>query len=180
MWPISLSSLTGVLSLSLANGQLSGVNLVSAAVAPLGRALSFVRSSNSGFGSSAATSFRKMTGRFFLDKGRANLRSPLVLSTPQGEFRFNGGLSLDGVLAMTGSLGLTPATVRTITGGKVRIDRPLPIGFQLGCSLASPCVRNVDVGPAAETLTRLYAGKALDKLTGGLKDKIKIEHGPQE
>ncbi|MEO1228970.1 MAG: AsmA family protein [Myxococcota bacterium] len=171
-------SLSGAFYMALNDGKLSGVDLVGATLLPLREALDFAAAatSNTGITQRLATEFDRLAGRFDLENGRLKLKEPLVMKTDQGTFTFDGGgLSIDGGLSLDGTYAVPPSLLRSLTGGKVKPKSSLPVGFRLGCSMTKPCVKDVDVAPAATALARLYAGKALDQGTKLLKERTGID-----
>lgn len=172
-------TLSGALFMSLTGGKLNGVDLVGSTVLPLRDALDFASaSSDLNIGTKLGTEFDRLAGRFDVENGRLKLKEPLLLETEQGNFTFNGGaVGLDGLLNLTGTYAIPPSLLRSLTGGKVRTKKPLLLGFGLGCTMTKPCVKDVDVGPTAEALAKLYAGQALDAGAKLLQEKTGVDVG---
>lgn len=175
--PESLAkSLDGDFFLALANGRLDGIDLISATVLPLRDALEFAGTTRQlGLGKRLGTQFSRLAGRVEVNDGQMRLRKPMKISTKEGNIELRGGMRLDGQLDLQGEIALVPDLIRRLTAGKVRTKRALPVKFGLGCTVTSPCIRNVDVGPAAAELTRLYAGKAIDKAAKVLERETGID-----
>lgn len=173
-------SLDGGFSMAFANGRFDGLDLIAEAVMPLKQALELAKRKTGrvDFGRKAATDFRRLAGSFQVDNGQVRLASPLVVSTNEGDISFRGGLSLDGGLDMDGTLGLTPGLVRRLTAGAIRTRSPLPVTFGLGCSLASPCIKGVDIKPALNALTQMYAKQAVGTVVDKIGKKTGINTAP--
>ena len=168
-------SLSGDLSMLMANGKLDGVNMVTETLGPLGQALQAANIGGLKLSKVAATEFSRLRGSFTLKNGQANLKAPMVMSTSRGDIRFTGGVGIDGRLALQASFGVNPPIIRTLTKGKVRLRQPLPITFRLGCTMMKPCIQGLNVRSAAETIAKAYAGRAIDKLTDPYKRKLGIK-----
>lgn len=171
-----VDQLSGQMSFAFQKGRLNGVNLVAEALKPLDSALGFLDTNRLNLNTRLAmTEFRRLRGAFSIDDGRAKLRSPMVLSTPQGDITFTGGMAVDGKLALSADYPLTPSLIRTLTRGRVKVAKSLPLKFELGCSLSKPCVRGLDVKPTVAALTRAYAGKAIGNFAKPLTKKLGVD-----
>ena len=169
-------TLSGAFSVALDKGRLNGVNLVSSTVLPLQEALSFADTSGRlRLGEQLVTEFRRLAGSFEVEKGGMRLSKPLTIQTSQGKIDLRGGMGMDGNLAFTGAIQLPPTLVNRLAGGKVRAKSALPVEFGIGCTLSKPCVQNVDVKPAAQALTQMFAGKAVDLAGRALQKKTGID-----
>jgi len=144
-------TLSGSLSMSLAQGQLSGVNLVESAAGPLVSALEVAELEPS---KSLATDFSRLAASFSVQDGRFVSRRPIRFDTPSGEIELGGDIGLDQSLDLSGDVKLSPDFVRSITGGKIRPSKAVPVGLRLGCSLTKPCVKGVDAESTASSLLR--------------------------
>lgn len=162
-------SLTGSFSMGLKEGRLDGVNLAAATILPLQEKIDLPGVvSRLNLGDELETQFKTLQGQFEVKDGRLALTSPMTMDTQQGKISFKGGMTLDGNLGLDGALEISPSVVRKMTGGKVRLRKPLPVNFTLGCSLTKPCVKNVNVDKAAEALAKQLGGRLLDKAAGSI------------
>ncbi|MBX2810592.1 MAG: AsmA family protein [Myxococcales bacterium] len=167
--------MSGEISLGLTNGRLDGVNLLMETLGPLANAVKVAQSRNLKLGPKGVTEFRKLRGRVYLDGGRAVLRTPIVLSTSKGDIRFTGGLNLDGSLALDGSFGVKPPVISELTGGKLRLSSELPLKFEVGCVMAAPCVRKLNLSAATQKLARALAAQGLRKVTKPIGKKLGVD-----
>ena len=170
-WQGLSKSLTGALAVSVNEGQLSGVDLIRAAAGPLVQALAV----QGGAQSRLHTTFDKLSARLSLTDGKLKTRAPIRIQTSEGQIDLTGSIGLDAALALSGNVELSPATIRTLTNGKVRIDQPVPVGLKLGCRLAKPCVEGVNADAAVKRLT----SAAVDKVKAKVKTKVEKEVGQE-
>lgn len=163
-------TLTGSLSMALANGELSGVDLVRSAAQPVAKALKAARYEPS---EKLVTDFRKLTASFTVDDGRFVTTKPLQFDTPSGRITLQGNVGLDQSIDLSGDIGLSPDLIRSMTGGKIRPSEPIPIGVRLGCSLTSPCVKGIDAESAASTLLASAATEVVEKAKAEVREEVK-------
>jgi AsmA protein len=175
-------TLLGGINGKLVGGSFLGTDLVAAVSAPLAKALPFAAKALKG---DDATSLGEVLPfGVQIKNGIAQLKNPITWTRPQATMSFDGGIGLDGTLDLGGSVNLTPATVKTLTGGKVTLDSPLPVALHIGGKAWSPQIGGMDVKPAAEVIAKhaaaSLAGKLLgnkaapvQKILGGGKDQAK-------
>ena len=178
------SSLTGGLELAFTDGRFDGVDLVSATLGPLGEALRAVQTTGLSEGKKLSTDFRRLAGRFEVSDGRLLTKRPLELNTRRGDFRFEGGIGLDGQLDLQGRFDVPAARIRSLTRGKVRPRGATPLSFQLGCSVTQPCVRGVNAEETAASLLKSAAVEAIgnevgEKLGGRAGDAVEAIVDPE-
>ncbi len=110
-----------------------------------------------------------------IQDGWARLKQPLKASTPQAEMSFSGGVRLDGTLDMPGTVGLTPATVQQITGGRVKLSTNVPIGLRLVGPVTNPSITDLDVKGAVEAIVKSAGSSLISGVLGGSADQKKQE-----
>ena len=98
--------------------------------------------------------------------GQARLQRPLEISDRGSTMAVQGAFGFDGELDLPTTLQLSPAAVADSTGGKVRVERPLPFAFKLEGKAWSPRVTGLDVMPAAKVLVETLARQALGRALG--------------
>src|SRR5262249_50225776 len=71
-----------------------------------------------------------------------------------------------GALSLAGTVALSPATIKTLTGGKVTPPEPIPVALSLSGPAWAPQITGLDVRPAALTIARLAGASTLRSLFG--------------
>jgi AsmA protein len=158
-------TLDGNIHGNLKNGAFLGADLVSAVAGPLAKALPFATKGLGGEG--GRTSLGENLGiAMTVDNGVAKLSKPISVQLPQAGITLGGGVGLSGMLALAGTVALTPATIKTLTGGKVTPPEPIPVAVSLSGPAWAPQISGLDVKPAALTIARLAGTSALRSLIG--------------
>src|SRR5207245_828172 len=85
---------------------------------------------------------------------------PRGSARPEAEWSHAGGMRMDGTLALPGSVSLSPETISTITGGKVKPASAIPVTLKLVGPAWSPSVADLDLKPAVNEIVR-QGGAAL-------------------
>ena len=157
-------TLAGLIEGHVLNGAFLGKDLVAGVTGPLARALPFGLAGKGGQG--GATSLGKdLPFGVAIANGRANLKDPIRISTPQADLSFAGGMKLDGTLDLPGTVSLAPETVSAITGGKVKPAQPIPLSVRLVGPAWSPSLADLDLKPAVDQILKeggaALVGKAL-------------------
>ncbi|RYZ37418.1 MAG: AsmA family protein [Myxococcaceae bacterium] len=177
-------TLLGGISGNLLEGKFLGKDLVSAVTGPLAKALPFAsKSLKSGDVTSLGAD---LPFSVTIKNGVAQLSKPITWTRPEAAMSFDGGIKLDGTLDLTGGVSLTPATIKTLTAGKVTTTEAIPVGLKLTGKAWSPEVTGIDVKPAATTIAKLAGaslagsllgekGKAVQDIITGGQDKAKAE-----
>ena len=101
-----------------------------------------------------------------VDNGVAKLAKPITVQMPQAGITLGGGVGLSGTLALAGTVALTPATVKTLTGGKVTPPEAIPVALSLSGPAWAPQISGLDVKPAALTIARLAGASTIRSLVG--------------
>lgn len=79
---------------------------------------------------------------------------------------FDGGIRLDGTLDLKGAVSLTPATIKTLTAGKVVPKEPIPVSVSITGKAWSPEVTGLDIKPAATLIAKQAAAGLAGQLLG--------------
>ena len=158
-------TLLGAIDGNILGGTLLGKDIVAAVSEPLAKALPFA---SKALKSGDVTSLSEnLPFSVEIKNGVAQLSKPITWTRPQAKMSFDGGIRLDGTLDLTGAVDLTPATVKTLTLGKVTPPEPIPVGMKLTGKAWKPEVTGVDVKPAATTIAKLAASSLAGSLIGG-------------
>jgi AsmA protein len=156
-------TLSGTVNGDLKNGAFLGADLVSAVAGPLGKALPFATKvkdvGHTPLGDSVVVALT-------VDKGVARLNKPLVVNTPAAALKLGGAVGLGGQLDLGGTVGLTPSTVESLTGGRVKPPENIPLALTLSGPAWAPQIGGLDVKPAALTIAKLAGGNAIQSLLG--------------
>jgi vacuolar-type H+-ATPase subunit H len=106
---------------------------------------------------------RNLAGQFEIADGKARLKQPMKLDTPDGPVTLDGYIGLDKALNMKGTFEVTPAMVAQVSGGKLKLGKNAPVGLVLGGTVDAPEVSGVEVGDLVEALLRQSAaGQLID------------------
>ncbi len=152
-------TLAGNLDGHILDGVFYGKDLVASVSGPLARSLPFGLAGKEGQGGSTSLGKDLLFG-VTIAKGVARLKQPIKISRPEAEMSFSGGIRVDGELDLTGTMALSPATIFSITGGKVKPAQPIPVNLRLIGPAWSPQVADLDLRPAVAQIVR-EAGSAL-------------------
>jgi AsmA protein len=98
--------------------------------------------------------------------GRAQLSKPIRIARPDAEVSLSGGFRLDGTLDMPATVALSPLTVASLTGGRVRPSAPVPVSFRLSGPAWSPTLSEMDLRPAVSAILKEAGSAALGKALG--------------
>ncbi|HVP61857.1 MAG TPA: AsmA-like C-terminal region-containing protein [Myxococcaceae bacterium] len=157
-------TLDGKIQGNLRNGAFLGADLVSAVAGPLAKALPFATKA---LGETGRTPLGDDLGvALTVDNGVAKLAKPFTVQLPQAGITLGGGIGLSGTLALAGTVALTPATIKTLTGGRVTPPEPIPVALSLSGPAWAPQISGLDVTPAALTIARLAGASTLKSLFG--------------
>ncbi|NOK35510.1 AsmA family protein [Corallococcus exercitus] len=176
-------TLLGGINGNLLEGTFLGKDLVSSVTGPLAKALPFAKALKSGDVTSLGGD---LPFSVTIKNGVAQLSKPITWTRPEAAMNFDGGIGLDGTLNLTGGVSLTPATIKTLTVGKVTPTEAIPVGLKISGKAWSPEVTGIDVKPAATTILKLAGasvagnllgekGKAVQDIITGGQDKAKAE-----
>lgn len=163
-------TLLGSLSGQVKGGSLLGIDLLSAVTGPLAKALPFAGRALKGHGVTSLGDVLPFGVQ--IEKGVAQLKKPITWTRPQAAVRLDGGIGLDGMLHLAGTVALTPATIQALTRGKVTPKAPIPVALKLGGMAWAPKVVALDLKPAVEQIARQAAGGLAKKYLHGKAGKI--------
>jgi AsmA protein len=156
-------TLSGTVNGNLKNGAFLGADLVSSVAGPLGKALPFASKLKDLGRTSLGES---LPIALTVDKGVARLNKPITVNTPAAALNLGGAVGLGGQLDLGGTVGLTPSTVESLTGGRVKPPENIPLALTLSGPAWAPQVGGLDVKPAALTIAKLAGGNAIQSLLG--------------
>jgi AsmA protein len=146
------------------DGQFLGKDLLASITAPLARALPFSVPVPKEEG---VTNLGKELGLAIgLEKGFAQLKSPIQINRPEANLTLSGGARLNGALDLAGTAALSPETISALTQGKVRVSQPVPIAFKLTGPVWKPVVSDIDLKGAVESIVKQSAAGALTGVLG--------------
>lgn len=165
-------TLSGSLAMTLTGGELSGVDLIGSAAQPVSKALKVTNFEPS---KRLVTDFRRLAATFTVEDGRFLSTKPLSFDTPGGDITLDGSIGLDQTVSLSGQVELSPDFIRSLSGGRVRPDRPIPVGLRLGCELTSPCVEGVDAEPAVAALAKAAAGELVSEAKERLEERTGVD-----
>ena len=160
-----LRSASGALDGHLRDGKFLGKDVIASVWAPLAKVLpsGLARLKPDG----GATSLGKdLAFALSVENGFAKLKSPLQINLPEGQLTLIGGVHIDGKLELSGTVGLAPSLVSSLTGGKVTPSEAIPVGLKILGAATAPTVEVGDLKPAAESIAKQAATSAVGRLLG--------------
>ncbi|MCA1829377.1 MAG: YdbH domain-containing protein [Myxococcales bacterium] len=152
-------TLAGVLDGHVLDGNFYGKDLVASVSGPLAKSLPFGLAGKEGQGGTTSLG-KDLPFGVTLENGLAKLKQPVKISRPEAEMTFSGGIHVDGMLDMPGTISLAPQTIAAITGGKVKPSAPIPVNLKLIGPAWSPTLSDLDLKPAVNQIVK-EAGSAL-------------------
>lgn len=157
-------TLIGAIDGSMEQGRLLGFDMVAAVAGPLAKALPFA---------AKALQAEKLTdlGEMLpfgvkIENGVALLKKPITWTQPNAAVRLEGGIRLDGTLALAGAVNLMPDLIKRLTGGRAVPTEPIPVALKLTGKPWAPQVEGLDLRPAVEAIVKLAASGAARNLLG--------------
>jgi AsmA protein len=163
--PDLAKTLVGLLSGKIRDGTFHGKDLVAEVAGPLARALPFGVAGKEGKGGSTSLGKEQPFELEFKD-GFARLKKPIVVSRPEADIDLGGGFRVDGTVDMPVTVALSPQTVASITGGKVRPGAPVPVALRLTGPAWNPSVSGMDLKPAVNAILKEAGSAAVGKALG--------------
>ncbi len=161
-------TLLGAINGNLTDGTFLGEDIVAAISGPLTKALPFT---GKALKNERLTSLgENLPFSVEIKNGVAQLSKPITWTRPEAAMSFDGGIGLNGTLDLKGSVNLTPATIKTLTAGRVTPTQPIPVSVALTGKAWSPEVTGLDVKPAATLIAKQAASGLAGQLLG---DKAK-------
>lgn len=105
--------------------------------------------------------------------GKMKLEKPIDADTPLGKMNITGSTGMDNSLDFKSVLQLTPETIKSMTGGKVKVKNAIPVPFKIGGSWDKPSITGIEIDKLVTAILGDAAGDIVDKVTGGKTDKVK-------
>jgi AsmA protein len=146
-------TLAGVAEGKVMDGVFFGKDIIGSVTGPLAKALPFGLAGRVTEGGKT-TLGKELPFGVTVENGLARLKNPIRISRPEADMTFSGGLHVDGTLDMPGTLALSPETIASITGGKVKPANPIPVKLRLIGPAWSPSVADLDLKPAVEQIMK--------------------------
>ncbi|MCB9535924.1 MAG: DUF748 domain-containing protein [Myxococcales bacterium] len=157
VWEKLAPTLTGALGLALENGKLASLNLEGDILGAIADKVPGLKANSAG-----GTALRDLAARFTVQNGKLTLKQPITTQTGSGPLELDGAIGLDSSLHLTGTLTLSPDTIRRLSGGRAKVDAPVPVSVRIGGTLTDPKVSGVE----GEKLALLLAAGAVGMLAG--------------
>jgi AsmA protein len=157
-------ALDGTVEGTLKDGVFHGKDLVAEVAAPLVAAIPGLKGKVSRGGTTSLGKAVPFSVR--IQGGQARLQKPLEVENRDATATVQGSVALDGELDMPVRLSLAPRTVSELTGGRARLQVPLPLDFTLRGKAWSPRLAGLEVGPAVRAITEAIGAQALGKVLG--------------
>jgi AsmA protein len=157
-------TLLGAINGNLENSTFLGVDVLSKISEPLAKALPFAAKA---LRSEDVTSMgENLPFGVEIKNGVAQLERPITWTKPEAAMRFEGGIRLDGVLDLNGTVSLSPQTINKLTMGKVTPTEAIPVTLKLTGPAWAPEVTSLDVKPAATAIAKHAAAGLAGRLLG--------------
>jgi AsmA protein len=157
-------TLLGAINGNLEGSTFMGVDVLSKVSEPLAKALPFAAKA---LKSEDVTSLgENLPFGVEIKNGVAQLEKPITWTRPEAAMRFEGGIKLDGVLDLNGTVNLTPQTIHKLTLGKVMPTEAIPVTLKLTGPAWSPEVTGLDVKPAVTAIAKQAAAGLAGQLLG--------------
>jgi AsmA protein len=157
-------TLTGLLAGSLQEGVFHGRDLVASVAGPLSKALPFAGGK---FSEGGVTNLGKnLPFSFRIANGLAELEKPLTVTRSEGNLEIGGGVKLDGTLQMPVTFALSPELISRLTGGRAKLEKAVPVTFDLVGPAWKPSLANLRLEDAAKTIARDAASQAAGRALG--------------
>jgi AsmA protein len=157
-------ALDGTVEGKLFDGVFHGADLVAGVTEPLVKAVPALQGKAPRAGTTSLGTVVPVSLR--IQGGRALLQKPLEIEDRGAMATVRGAVGLDGELEMPVELSLPPAVIAELSGGKVRLQAPLPFAFTLQGKAWRPRLAGLEVGPAARRLAESLGVQALGKALG--------------
>ncbi|MGB8933218.1 MAG: AsmA family protein [Anaeromyxobacteraceae bacterium] len=159
-----LKALDGTIEGRLVDGVFHGKDLVAGVAEPIVKALPMLGSKVTKGGGTRLGKVLPVSLR--IKDGRALLQKPLEFEERGASIKAQGAFAFDGELDMPTTLTLSPGAVADLTGGKAKVDAPLPFSFKLVGKAWSPSFAGLDVMPAVKVIGAKLGAAALGKALG--------------
>jgi AsmA protein len=159
-----MRALDGTIEGKLVDGVFLGTDLIAEISGPLAKAVPALKRKAPLGGTTSLGKLVPFSLR--IQGGRALLQKPLQVEERDVTATVRGSVGLDGELDMPVALALRPAAVAELSGGRARLQEPLPFTFTLEGKAWSPRIARLDVAPAAKMVAGSLGIQALGKALG--------------
>jgi AsmA protein len=166
-----LKALDGTVEGRLVDGVFHGKDLIAEVTGPIADAIPSLKGKVTKGGTTRLGKVLPVSLR--IQGGKALLQKPLEFEERGAATRVQGSFAFDGELDMPTSITLSPGAVSDLTGGKAKVDGPIPLSFKLAGKAWSPRLGGLDVMPAVKAIGAKLGEAALGKALG-------IEGSPKE
>ncbi len=156
--------MTGTVKGDLSDGAFYGKDLVAAVAGPIASRLPFGAGKLAEGGSTSLG--KQLPFSLQIADGVARLAKPIQVKSGDNDLSFDGGVGLDGTLAMPVTLALGPEVIAKITGGRARPKGPIPVTFNLAGPAWSPRLEGLALDAAVKAIAAEAAQGAAGKLLG--------------
>jgi len=153
-----LKALDGTIEGKLADGIFYGKDLIAEVAEPIVKAIPSLGARITKGGTTRLGKVVPVSLR--IQGGRALLGRSLEFEERGATMKVQGAFGFDGELDMPTTLTLSPDAVSALTGGKGKVDRPIPLSFKLAGKAWSPRLSGLDVMPAVKAIG-VQAGSAM-------------------
>lgn len=157
-------SLAGLWTLSMEQGRLVGPDIGGAVLRDFTALPAFATGKPVG-----DRALRDLFGAFRVERGKMHLDKPLAFSLGGNDLVLGGAVGIFGDLFLEGDFHVTPRLVSTLSGGRCRSDRPLPVPMTLSGPLSEPKVGSDGKKIASNLAQACLAGavgEAVEKVVG--------------
>ena len=169
-------NLSGLLEGHLEDGQFLGKDIIASVTGPLMHALPSALQGKVTKG--GVTDLGKdLPFGITIENGLAKLKQPISITKPEAQMQFSGGIHLDGTLDLPGTVALSPATIASLTGGKVRPSTNIPVGIKLVGPVWNPQVADLDLKGAVAAIVKSAGASVLGSVLG---DKLGVKGTPEQ
>ncbi|MBU1896478.1 AsmA family protein [Myxococcota bacterium] len=171
VWAELAPTLTGQLGMSLAKGALTKLDLEGALVGNLAKKLKFIKR-----GKGKGTQIQDLAGKFTVSDGKMKLQEPMRMNTAEGPIDVTGHIGLDSSLKLKGDWQVSPKLLKKISGGKIKVKAPVPIGLTIGGTMTDPNISGINVDALVKVLGEAYAKQlGLEKLADAEAEARKLK-----
>ncbi|MSP71928.1 MAG: AsmA family protein [Myxococcales bacterium] len=165
VWEDVRTNLSGLMGADIKNGRFHKADLQKSVLDPLAAKVPLIKRSQGGPGGMA---IQNLAGQFDIKDGKATLREPMKVQTPEGPLTLDGYIGLDKALHLKGELSLAPSVIAAASGNKLKPPKAMPVGLTIGGTVDDPEIGGIEANELAEYLLmeaakQLGVGKLLDE-----------------
>jgi AsmA protein len=155
---------TGALGGALHDGTFLGKDLLASITGPIASKLPFGAKALSEGG---ATKLGKdLAFNLKIAGGTAQLDKPLQIQRADTAISLQGGVRLDGILDMPGTIELSPELISRLTGGRARPANAIPVAFRLTGPAWKPSVDDLSIEAVVKAIVKEAASGAAARALG--------------